>query len=506
MRLSRLIFTGTAAMLVAVLGTTTASAAPTAGAPGIGDPYYPFDGNGGYDVVHYDIRLNYTPAMDLISGTTTILAKATQDLAQFDLDFLLKVKSVRVNNAAAGFRSTSDGELVVTPTKVLPRGTDLTIVVSYSDVPSNPDYKLYGFNSYTRTPTGALAVNEPQIAPWWYPSNDHPTDKATFDVSIAAPEGYEVLSNGVLVDRQQQPNGFVRWSWRSIQPQNTYATFFVVGQFDDLRFQTAPNGKPFVSAYGNELGASADAARASVERTPEILEFEATQFGDYPFEAEGGIVVNPGELGFALENQTRPVYDGRSFRRGSNTYVVAHENAHQWFGDSTSVHGWTDIWLNEGFATYAEYLWSEYLGEGTPAEVAQFTYESIPADDEFWQVLPSDPGPNEQFNDAVYDRGGMTLQALRTAIGDDAFFQVLRTWSATHRYGNGSTPQFIALAEQISGRQLSDLFSTWLYTKGKPATGPNDAVGARPASLRPAAEPKSFAKIKETRESLVGGR
>lgn len=488
-----------AAVTTALLCTSTASAAPSPGASGIGDDYYPFDGNGGYDVSHYDIRLTYNPTFDLISGTTTIIAKATQDLSQFDLDFLLKVKSVRVNNAMAQFRSTTDGELVVTPVRSIANGSDLTIVVAYSDVPSNPDYKLYGFNSYTRTATGALAVNEPQIAPWWYPSNDHPTDKATFDVSIAVPEGYEALSNGVLVDRQQQINGWVRWNWRSLKPQNTYGTFFVVGQFDDLRFQTAPNGLPFISAYANDLGASADAARASVERTPEILEFEATQFGDYPFEAQGGIVVNPSELGFALENQTRPVYDGRSFRRGSNTYVVAHELSHQWFGDSVSVHGWTDIWLNEGFATYAEYLWSDYLGEGTPAEVAQFTYDSIPADDEFWQLLPANPGPAEQFNDVVYDRGGMTLQALRTAVGDESFFLILRTWARTHQYGNGATAQFIALAEAISGQNLSGLFTTWLYTAGKPATGPNGTA----AGLARTAEPKSYQKIKETHEVLA---
>jgi aminopeptidase N len=171
-----------AAVTTALLCTSTASAAPSPGASGVGDDYYPFDGNGGYDVQHYDIRLTYNPTFDLVSGTTTIIAKATQDLSQFDLDFLLKVKSVRVNNAVAQFRSTTDGELVVTPATPLANGSALTIVVAYSDVPSNPDYKLYGFNSYTRTATGALAVNEPQIAPWWYPSNDHPTDKATFDV------------------------------------------------------------------------------------------------------------------------------------------------------------------------------------------------------------------------------------------------------------------------------------------------------------------------------------
>jgi aminopeptidase N len=499
---SKLTMSSIAGALAAILFASTASAAPGPGAPGIGDDYYPLDGNGGYDVAHYDIRISYNPTTDLVSGTTTILATATQDLNRFNLDFLLKVKSVRVNNAVARFRSTSDGELAVTPARTLPRGSNLLIVVQYSDVPSNPAYQLYGFNSWTRTSDGALAVNEPQIAPWWYPSNNHPTDKATFDVSVAVPEGVEILSNGVLVDRQQQINGWVRWNWRSTKPQNTYSTFMVVGQFDDIRIGTTPSGQPIVTAYHNDLGENAEAARASVERTAEVIEFESTLFGRYPFEAQGGVVAGNATLGFALENQTRPVYDGRFFRRGANTYVVAHENAHQWFGDSVSVNRWSDIWLNEGFATYAEYLWSEYLGEGTPAEVAQFTYDSIPADDPFWQVLPGDPGAANQFDAAVYDRGGMTLQALRAEVGDDAFFRILRTWATIHRFGDASTAQFIGLAQRVSGKRLTGLFNTWLFTAAKPAVGPNGSLAVAAAR---AVEPKSYQKIKETHALITRG-
>ncbi|HEV2779512.1 MAG TPA: M1 family metallopeptidase [Actinophytocola sp.] len=501
---TRLMLSGTAAVVAGVLFTTTASAAGAPGASGIGDDYYPHDGNGGYDVSHYDIRLSYDPSNDLVSGTTTILAKATQDLSAFNLDFLLKTSSVRVNNAPARFESTGEGELTVTPTQTLRRGQNLTIVVRYSDVPSNPDYTLYGYQAWKRTATGAIAVDQPHIATWWYPSNNHPLDTATFDVSVAAPEGLEVLSNGVLISRQQQINGWVRWNWRSAKPQNTYNTFFVVGQYDDLRFQTAPNGQPFITAYANDLGANLEPARASVERTPEVVEFEETIFGPYPVEAQGGVVTNNGELGFALETQTRPVYDGLFFRRGSNTYVVAHEMAHQWYGDVIGVQGWTDIWLNEGFATYAEYLWSEYLGEGTPAELAQFTYDSIPADDEFWQVVPADPGPENQFHDSVYDRGGMTLQALRTAVGDDAFFEIVRAWTAENLFGNVTTADLVALSEKISGQQLDELFETWVFTPGKPATGPNEVVGATARVAAAAtAEPKSYRKIKETHEVLA---
>jgi aminopeptidase N len=484
--------------LAAVLFASPAAAATgAAGTPGIGDSYYPLDGNGGYDVSHYDIRLTYQPSTDELSGTTTILARPTQDLSSFNLDFLLKVSSVLINNVPADFH-TDAGELTVTPKATLPAGRDATIVVRYTDTPGQ--HELNDYNAWHRTPTGVLANDEPQSAPWWYPSNDHPRDKATFDVSIAVPPGVEAISNGVLVSRSQTTPQFVRWNWRSVRPQAPYLTYVSIGQYE-LRQSTAPNGQVFITAYGDDLGNSGPAARASVERTPEILDAESQWFGPYPFEAQGG-VVDTG-LGFALENQTRPVYDDAFFRGGTNTSVVAHENAHQWFGDSVSVDDWKEIWLNEGFATYAEYLWSDNQGEGTPAEIAQFTYDSIPADDDFWQVLPGDPGAPNQFDDAVYDRGGMTLQALRTAVGDDAFFTILRTWTANRKYGTGTTDAFIALAEQISGKQLDDLFTTWLYTEGKPAVGPNGtaSVTARAAT----AKPRSYDQIEETHRLLAAG-
>jgi aminopeptidase N len=290
----------------------------------------------------------------------------------------------------------------------------------------------------------------------------------------------------------------VRWNWRSVKPQAPYLTFLAIGQYE-VRVADAPNGQELITAYGDDLGDNRPAARASVERTPEVIETLEQFFGPYPFEAQGGIVDSG--LGFALENQTRPVYDGGFFFRGSNTSVVAHELAHQWFGDSVSVRDWREIWLNEGFASYAEYLWSDVQGEGTPAELAQFVYDAIPADDEFWQVKPGDPGAGaNQFHDAVYDRGAMTLQALRTAVGDDAFFTILRRWPAAHKYDTATTAQFIALAERISGQQLDDLFNTWLYTVGKPAVGPNGATAAaRTAQVKP----KSFDQIERTHELLA---
>ncbi|XVV03416.1 M1 family metallopeptidase [Actinosynnema sp. CA-248983] len=484
--------TATAASLLLLAGTATAA---EPGAPGIGDPYYPNAGNGGYDVSHYDIRLNYQPANDNLSGTTTIVAKTTQDLSRFNLDFLLKVSSIRVNNRVASF-TQDGGELVVDPKASLRKGSDVTIVVTYSDVPSN--YAVDGYKAWKRTPDGALAIDEPDIAQWWYPSNNHPTDKATFDVSVAVPDGVEVISNGIFNGTAKQINGWTRWRWRSLKPQATYLTYVAIGQFE-VRQSTAPNGQPVVNAYSLNLGENELPAKASVERTPEVTEFLEQSFGPYPFEAQGGVVA-PG-IGFALENQTRSTYDPAFFRRGANTYVVAHEVAHQWFGDSVSVQRWRDIWLNEGFASYAEFLWSEHVGEGTAQENAEYIYDLYPADSPFWQVLPGDPGAADLFHGAVYDRGALAVHALRVAVGDEAFFTILKRWTQSKKYGNGSIEEFIALSESLSGRQLDELFQTWLFTPGKPAAAPGGATFATQAVV---AEPKAFQKIRETHELLAG--
>jgi aminopeptidase N len=483
-----------AATALTLAGTQApAQAAPAPGAPGIGDSYFPDYGNGGYDVSHYDIRLRYTPATDRLTGTTTILATATQDLSRFNLDFLLDVSSIRVNNRPATFTREGDHELVVTPARPVADGGAMTVVVQYAGVPSTEVGA--GFTAWIRTPDGAMAVGEPEIAWWWFPSNDHPSDKATFDVSVSVPDGVEAISNGSMPRPPvRETLGYTRWSWRSLKPQATYLTFLTVGQYD-VTTDTTESGDPVYNAYSQLLTPDfRAAAESSVERTAEITDWESTVFGPFPFEARGGVVGPPGTLGFALENQTRPNYSAAFFRRGSNTSVIVHENAHQWFGDSVSVADWQHIWLNEGFASYAEWLWSEKNDEGTAQEIFDYLYATNPADAPIWTTAPADPGVPQLFGDAVYDRGAMTLHQLRRAVGDDDFFTILRTWTADHQYGNGTTEQFIALAEKISGQDLGALFQAWLYTPAKP-------VVASLTHKAPVA-PKSWAEISQTHRLL----
>ncbi|MDX6359637.1 MAG: hypothetical protein QOH37_2691, partial [Nocardioidaceae bacterium] len=344
--------------LMIPVGGAMASSSDT-GAPGIGDRYYPDYGNGGYDVAHYGIDVSYVPATDELSGTTHVVAHATQQLGQFDLDFVLPVSSVTVNDRAASY-TQGEHELVVTPKRELRKGDRMDVVVTYAGVPST--ITSDGIKPWIKTGDGAAAVGEPEIAAWWYPSNDHPRDKASYNVKVTVARDLEALGNGVLVSHRAS-SGQRTWHWRERKPMAPYLAFFVVGQFD-ITQSTSRSGLPVVTAVASNGGSEGTYAAGDLKRTPEVLAFESRQWGRYPFDAQGG-VAPAADFGFALENQTRPVYTRGFWRNGSNIYVIVHELAHQWYGDSVSVRNWRDIWLNEGFASFTEWLWSEKHDEGT---------------------------------------------------------------------------------------------------------------------------------------------
>ncbi|MEN3609055.1 M1 family aminopeptidase [Plantactinospora sp. ZYX-F-223] len=236
----------------------------------------------------------------------------------------------------------------------------------------------------------------------------------------------------------------------------------------------APAGSPanpntWAATTVDGLPSAGSVIDRALGRQPEIIEFLADAFGPYPFPTAGAIV-DKAPLGFALETQTRPVYSPDFFAYQSQAdSVVVHELAHQWFGDALTVRQWRDIWLNEGFATYAEWLWEEHDGGSTPQETFDYYYREFPAESPSWQLKIGDPGAAELLSPVVYSRGAMTLQALRVTVGDAAFFDILRTWTASRAGGTVSTDEFIALAEQISGKSLDEFFAAWLYSTTKPA-------------------------------------
>ncbi len=434
----------------------------SAGAPGIGDPYFPTYGNGGYNVVHYDLAVRYNPATDMLHGVVTIRAHAIQNLSRFDLDLVgLTVREITVNGEPASW-SRGPHELVVTPAHSLNRRRRFDVVVRYDGVPATIGSGIDA-SGFMHTDDGALVAGEPEGAATWFPVNDHPLDKASYTFRITVPNGLQVVANG-LPAGSSSAGGWTTQVWDARSPMASYLASLAIGHFN-IRIRRGVHSPPIIDAVDPTVGTAADAA---LSREPEILAFLEGVFGRYPFETAGAIVDNHLFL-FALESQTRPVYPALFFAIGLGESVVVHELAHQWYGDSVGLARWQDVWLNEGFATYAEWLWAEHVGGASPQETFAATYGAIPAQDPFWSLAVGDPGPSHLFDNPIYDRGAMTLEALRITIGDNAFFGLLRTWARNNFGGTATTPEFIALAERISHKELDPFFHAWLFSPTKPA-------------------------------------
>jgi aminopeptidase N len=459
-RLTKAVRAVAIASVLATSATVTATAAAdfTPGAAGLGDPFFPDAGNGGYDAGSYDLALDYSPDTRELKGTATIRAVATQDLSSFDLDFRhLQVDALTVDGTAATF-SRSGQELIVTPAAGITNGSEFTVVVSYSGQPQNVTDPDGSKDGWITTDDGAFVASEPQGAPSWFPCNDYPTDKATFSFEITVPRGVEAVANGALVSRQSAGDK-VTWTYRADEPMATYLATSTIGQFRIDRKRIA--GLPSLVAVDPRVAAG---SRNALGKQGQMLKFERGLFGPYPFSQTGVIVDSAPDVGYALETQTRPLFDS-----AAGEITLAHELAHQWFGDSVSLQSWSDMWLNEGFATWAQWAWREHEGGPTTGERFR-ALKRVPASSRaLWGFPPAViPDAPDLFATPVYARGAMALEALRERIGTHDFLATLRTWESTYKYSHANTDDFIAIAGQQSGRQLDGLFQRWLYHSGKP--------------------------------------
>ncbi|RXZ49835.1 M1 family metallopeptidase [Agromyces binzhouensis] len=487
-----------ATLALGALGAAGASAAPgkpgesryTAGASGVGDEYFPYAGNGGYDVEHYDLDITYTPPAPSpapvegeFEGVATIDLVATQDLDRFNLDLRgMDVEALSVDGRPAAsvappvagaevdgqaFWHVQDDaarvwELTVQPRPKLKAGQHVQVVVEYGGTTTRPldvEGALYGWVTQR---DGAMVVSEPEGSMTWYPVSDHQTDKATYSFEITVPEGKVAVANGIQPRPEETADGWTTWYWDAPDQQASYLTTASVGDFDLRDAYTSASGVPIIDAVDTKLSPTRLATtNASLGRQADMIDFFESKFGPYPFVAYGSIVDND-SVGYALETQTRPVYSSQA-----SEGTVAHEAAHQWFGNAVSPERWQDIWLNEGWATYATWMWNEERGIRT----AQQSYDNwyAPARNQaYWDFQIGDPGPLGLFAGQVYNRGAATLHALRVEIGDEAFFEAARLWVERFDDSSGTADDFQAIYEEVSGQDLEAFFQTWLYDQQKP--------------------------------------
>jgi aminopeptidase N len=424
-------------------------------------------------VKSYSLKLDYQPRNQQLAGDVTISARATQDLSSFNLDLRgFKVGTLTVNGADASFARKGQ-ELTVTPASGLRKGRDFTVRVVYAGRAKyilDPDDAKDG---WIPTNDGAFVVNEPQGAPTWFPANDSLRDPATFDFAVTVPRGRTAMANGILLSKTDTEDK-TTWRWRESKPMVPYLATVTNGFFE-LRTSTLPNGLPRYDAvdpqtrgYG-ETTPTPELAWSNLAVEPEAVQFLSDLYGPYPFESVGGIVDWAPNVFYALESQTKPNYDVLPDR-----LLIVHELAHQWFGDSLVLDHWSDMWLNEGFATWSEWIWTERHGGQSAQERFDELYatpEDSPDGQDLWFPAPNAlPDASVLFSTPVYDRGAMTLQALRRKVGERTFFRILRDWYGENRYSNVETADFIALAERESHRRLDRFFDAWLFQEGRPSS------------------------------------
>jgi aminopeptidase N len=430
------------------------------------DTCTPGSGADDFTVASYDLELSYRVATNRLDGRATVSAVATAPLRRAVFDLVgLRVSRVRVDGHKARF-SQSATKLTVTLPQDAEAGARFTTVVDYSGRPA-PRRGPWGEIGWEELTDGVIVAAQPNGAATWFPCNDRPDDKATYRTRIDVEHGYHVVCNGDLVSRRSSP-GKVTWTFEQSEPTSSYLATVQIGRYESRELALGTDDAPVRGALVGppDLRARIDHDFGAV---PEMVRCFTASFGPYPFGAYT-VVVTADDLEIPLEAQGVAVFganhaDGRS---GSDR-LIAHELAHQWFGNSVGVASWRHIWLNEGFACYAEWLWSEWSGGTSVATHARRTHLrlALPPHD----LTVGDPGPDAMFDDRVYKRGALTLQALRLTIGDDAFFAVLRRWTDENRYGAVSTDDFVRHCVRVSGHdagELEALFASWLFERPLP--------------------------------------
>ena len=426
------------------------------------DEYLPKNGNSGYQVSRYELDLEYKVSINRLSGTATITAVTLTELQQVTLDLsnALAVSKVSVNGKRAAHFSCRGGKLRIRLASKLATGAALSIVVRYGGSP-RPLRSLWGDVGFEELTDGVLVAGQPNGAASWFPCNDYPSDKAAFRLRISTESRYRVVANGKLLSRRARASQTV-WTYEQPEPTPTYLITLQSGIYEMTQLARAP--VPIHAALPERLRGDFENDFA---RQPEMMKMFVELFGPYPLANGYTVVVTDDELEIPLEAQGIAIF-GANHCDGTRASerLIAHELAHQWFGNSVTAGQLRDIWLHEGFACYAEWLWSEHSGGRSADQLARDHHaqlRNMPQD-----LLLTDPGPRDMFDDRVYKRGALTLHALRGRLGDEKFFALLKDWTSRHRHGTVVTDDFTGLAANYSDVSLRPLWDAWLYSTEVP--------------------------------------
>ncbi len=423
-------------------------------ADGKPDPYFPGHGATGYQVRRYELDLACQPARGRLRATALITLTASQTLRQLSFDLRgLTVRSVQVDGRAARFAARG-GKLRLRPDRPIEAGQSVVVRVGYAGRP-RPTPSRWGPVGWDATADGSLVASQPIGAPSFVPCDDRPAAKATWRIAVTVPPGYDVVASGTQAEtRRVGPAGHTH-VFEQRRPMAPYLATVVVGRFVSLR-QRVAGGPPIHNHVPRRLASSCE---HDLGRQPEMMAAFAEMFGPYPFERYGAVVVDAA-LDEPVEAQTLALFgvnhiDGA---RGSER-LVAHELAHQWFGNDVAVADWRHIWLSEGFASYAEWLWSERSGGPSADELARASHRELASARQ--DIVIADPGVARMFDDRVYVRGALTAHALRREAGDAAFFALLRGWCARHGGGAASTEDLLAHVGATAGPAARAALTAW---------------------------------------------
>lgn len=430
--------------------------------PGIRDSYTGVYFNLGFHVRHYNLALQYRVSSNFLQGTAVLSMDNYLPLRELTLDLVPQLRVSRVMAQGIGGLgievkkfSQAHGKLRIVFAATIPVDQQFVLSIAYSGKPTAVR-TVWGTLGWEELENGSLVASQPNGAPSWFPCDDTPDEKAFYDITVTCDNPYTVVTNGALLGKRRHGSR-TTWHYRSGHAMASYLATVMVGEFEQLTLAARP--VPVVAYLPR--GARHDFTRAFADQL-RMLELFCKLFGPYPFQRYV-VVITEDDLEIPLEAQELSIF-GRNHVNGKWERLIAHELSHQWFGNSLGLAQWNDIWLNEGFACYAEWLWFEHTTGDFPARHHYNILRRLPQD-----LLLADPGPRLMFDDRVYKRGALTVHAIRCLLGDAAFFRMVRRYIAAGQHGVVE-PMDLRLACELACREenipiarFHALWKAWLY-------------------------------------------